>query len=405
MFSVAIIRDRRKVAGDNKPGSLDVRITIDRKSHYISTGIRVLDKHWRGAVVARPDADALNSRLGIIVRRVNEKINESLEQNKPIDVEAIKAYVYSGTVPSTQKDKDCMLEWFRENVPLLNISEGTRKRYWLLCDRLKEFGKLRSWSDLSVETIYEWDAWLHQNVKAQVRKDEEERKGCNSTIYNYHKSLKALLHRAVDFGLIESSPYAKLQGKFSRGDNESVEYLSEEQMQVIINLHPVVGSQMEAVRDLFVFQMFTGLAYSDTQVFDMSDYHKDGDIWIANGKRIKTGVPYVSVLLPPVIDVLSRHNWQTPKICNQKYNALLKTMGTVIGIEHLHTHLARHTFATYMLSNNVKVENLMRMLGHKNINQTMRYAKVLAKDVQSDFEMIGSKLSLQKTIITKTKRL
>jgi integrase len=167
-------------------------------------------------------------------------------------------------------------------------------------------------------------------------------------------------------------------------------------MQVIINLHPVVGSQMEAVRDLFVFQMFTGLAYSDTQAFDIADYHKDGDIWIANGKRIKTGVPYVSVLLPPVIDVLSRHNWQTPKICNQKYNALLKTMGTVIGIEHLHTHLARHTFATYMLSNNVKVENLMRMLGHKNINQTMRYAKVLAKDVQSDFEMIGSKLSLQK---------
>jgi ribosome-interacting GTPase 1 len=43
----------------------------------------------------------------------------------------------------------------------------------------------------------------------------------------------------------------------------------------------------------------------------------------------------------------------------------------------------------------VKVENLMRMLGHKNINQTMRYAKVLAKDVQSDFEMIGSKLSLK----------
>lgn len=49
--------------------------------------------------------------------------------------------------------------------------------------------------------------------------------------------------------------------------------------------------------------------------------------------------------------------------------------------------------------------NPKRMLGHKNINQTMRYAKVLAKDVQSDFEKIGSKLSLQQAIITKTKRL
>ena len=188
----------------------------------------------------------------------------------------------------------------------------------------------------------------------------------------------------------------KLQGKFSRGDNESVEYLSEEQMQLILNLHPVPSSQMEAVRDLFVFQMFTGLSYSDTQAFDISNYHKDGDMWVANGKRIKTGVPYVSVLLPPVVDVLERHDWQTPKITNQKYNWLLKTMGTVIGIERLHTHLARHSFATYMLSNNVKVENLMRMLGHKNINQTMRYAKVLAKDVQNDFEMIGNKLSKRK---------
>ena len=204
------------------------------------------------------------------------------------------------------------------------------------------------------------------------------------------------MHRAVDFGLIETSPYMKLQGKFSRGDNESVEYLSEEQMQLILNLHPVPSSQMEAVRDLFVFQMFTGLSYSDTQAFDISNYHKDGDMWVANGKRIKTGVPYVSVLLPPVVDVLERHDWQTPKITNQKYNWLLKTMGTVIGIERLHTHLARHSFATYMLSNNVKVENLMRMLGHKNINQTMRYAKVLAKDVQNDFEMIGNKLSKRK---------
>lgn len=395
MFSVAIIRDRRKSAGEDKPGCLDVRITIDRKSYYISTGLRVLGKHWRGAIVARPDADALNTRLGIIVRRVNEKVNELIEQHKPIDVEIIKAHVYAGSV-KTKKSEANMLEWFKDNVPLLNVSEGTRKRYWLLCDRLSDFDKLKAWSDLSVEAIYEFDSWLRHTVKAQVRKGDSEKKGCNSTIYNYHKSLKALLHRAVDFGLIETSPYMKLQGKFSRGDNESVEYLTEEQMQLILNLHPVPNSQMEAVRDLFVFQMFTGLSYSDTQAFEISNYHKDGDMWVANGKRIKTGVPYVSVLLPPVVDVLERHDWQTPKITNQKYNWLLKTMGTVIGIERLHTHLARHSFATYMLSNNVKVENLMRMLGHKNINQTMRYAKVLAKDVQNDFEMIGNKLSKRK---------
>lgn len=111
--------------------------------------------------------------------------------------------------------------------------------------------------------------------------------------------------------------------------------------------------------------------------------------WVYRGERVKTGVPYVSVLLPPVVDVLERHGWQLPQMPNQKYNCLLKTFGSVIGIDGMHSHLARHTFATYMLSKDVKVQNVMRMLGHRKIEQTMRYAKVLAKDLKSDFEKVA----------------
>lgn len=394
MFSVAIIRDWRKMAGDDKPGSLDVRITHERKSYYIPTKIKVLGKHWAGAVVARPDADALNTRLGIIVRRVNEKMNEFIELRKPIDIKIIKEYIYTGSVIEGQQDR--MLDWIKKEVPKLNISDGTRKHYWLLYDRLKEYGQLRVWSDLTVESIYGWDAWLHQNLKAQVRKGHPERGGSDGTIYNYHKHLKAMLNRAKDFGLIANSPYERLKGKFKRCDHENVDYLTEAQMQLIIDTHPVPGSRMEDARDLFVFQMFTGLAYGDTQTFEINDYHKDGDVWVYNGKRIKTGVPYVSALLPPVVDVLERHGWQVPKIPNAKYNGLLKTFGFVIGIEDLHSHLARHTFATYMLSNGAKVQNVMRMLGHTNIRQTMRYAKVLAKDVHDDYSMVAEKLKKKK---------
>lgn len=389
MFSVAIIRDWRKTAGEGKPGSLDVRVTIDRKSYYISTGIRVLAKHWAGAVVVRPDADELNNRLGIIVKRVNEKVNEFIEKRQPIDVDAIKRHIYDGTKFDAGGS---MLEWMKKQVPMLQVSEKTRGHYWLLLDRLEQYGKLRSWSDLSVESIYEWDAWLHTNIKAQVKKGHPERGGSDGTIYNYHKHMKAMINRAVDFGIIAASPYARLKGKFKRGENDDYEYLTEEQMQRIVDTHPVPGTQMEDVRDLFVFQLFTGLAYSDSQAFDIKNYHKDGDVWVANGKRIKTGVPYVSALLPPVVDVLERHGWQVPTMPNQKYNGLLKTFGSVIGIEGLHSHLARHSFATWMLSNDAKVQNVMRMLGHKNIKQTMKYAKVLAKDVHDDYNMVGEKL-------------
>ena len=394
MFSTAIIFDRRGTAGTNKEGMLEVRVTVDRKSYYISTGMKVLSKHWAGAVVGRPDADALNNRLGIVVRRVNEKMNEFIEERLPISVSVIKEYIYSGV--TLKKNHEGMLVWFYEQIPMLNISDDTRKHYWLLYDRLKEYGKLKTWGDLSVEAIYEWDAWLHQTVKAQVKKNAPEKKAKDGTIWNYHKHMKSLLHRAVDFGIIEQTPYARLVGKFRRGEDENVEFLTEDQMMLIVNTHPVQGTQMETVRDMFVFQMFTGLSYSDMQAFDIKEYRRDGDTWTHIGKRIKTGVPYVSVLLPPVIDVLERNGWQVPQMPNQKYNCLLKTFGNAIGIEGLHSHLARHTFGTFMLSNNAKLQNVMRMMGHKNIRQTLRYAKVLPKDVQDDYKGVGEKFAKKK---------
>jgi site-specific recombinase XerD len=95
------------------------------------------------------------------------------------------------------------------------------------------------------------------------------------------------------------------------------------------------------------------------------------------------------MLLPPAVEVLERTGWQVPKMNNQRYNQMLKAIGMVIGIEKLHSHMGRHTFGTWMLSKGAKIENVSRMMGHSNITQTQRYAKVLAKDVYDDFEKVA----------------
>jgi hypothetical protein len=138
MFSTSIIFDRKKQAEGEKEGTLEVRITVDRKSYYINTGVRVNRNHWAGAIVKRPDADALNNRLGIIVRRVNEKVNEFFEAKQPIDVDAIRSYIYNNS--SVNVDKNGLVAWIEKEIPLLNVKEDTRKHYWLLLDRLKSFG-------------------------------------------------------------------------------------------------------------------------------------------------------------------------------------------------------------------------------------------------------------------------
>jgi site-specific recombinase XerC len=45
-----------------------------------------------------------------------------------------------------------------------------------------------------------------------------------------------------------------------------------------------------------------------------------------------------------------------------------------------------------MLRNGAKIENVSRMLGHTNITQTQRYAKVIAQSVYDDYDMIAEKL-------------
>jgi integrase len=129
------------------------------------------------------------------------------------------------------------------------------------------------------------------------------------------------------------------------------------------------------------------------QAFNIKDYKLVDGKWVNVGKRIKTGVPYVSQLLPPVVEVLENYGMEVPKISNADYNKCLKALGMVAGIEKpLHSHLARHTFATMMLREGVRIEHVSKMLGHTNIVTTQRYAKVLADDIRQDFDMVELKL-------------
>jgi integrase len=397
MITATIVFDHRGRTKAGKEGPLELRITHARKPYYINTGIKVLGREFRdGQIINRSDADVLQAQLELITLRYKEAVLECIKKGTPINVAEIRRQAYNINI--TRESSASMLDWLTKQVPKLNISAGTRRRYDVLLRRLEQFDKLKSWDDLTVENLYEFDAWLHQITKAQSNgdkqaKDEPQKIG-DSAVYNYHRTLKSLLNRAVKMNIIASNPYERLKGEFSRGVKESIEYLTEEEIAAVESLHPKKGTQVAMARDLFVFQLYTGLSYSDAQAFDIAEYKKINGRWINTGERIKTGVPYVSQLLPQAVEVLERYNWQVPQINNMQYNASLKDIQKALGIRtRLHSHLARHTFATRMLAMGVKIENVSRMLGHSNITMTQRYAKVLAESVHEDFDMIAKKLT------------
>lgn len=402
MISTKIVYDHRGRTDKSNAGPLEVRVTIDRKPYYVNTGVKVLRTEWKyDSVVNRVDSQELNDRLVIILRKVEQEINEYLSNGRIIDVAAIRRKVNDVVKrPSIHPENAVFLDWMDEQIELLGVAPGTKKHYNTLSYRLHDFGLIRTWDDVSVEAILNFDIWLHNIGNAansslqKAHTEKSEKKISDAGIYNYHKCLKALLNRAELMNKIEKNPYSKLKGKIKRGEKENIEYLTEDEMNRIEALDIEDGTLIRKAKDLFVFQMYTGMAYADSQAFDIDNYKMVDGKWINRQQRIKTGVPFLNQLLPPVVAVLEHYGMVVPKIDAADYNHALKIIGAAVGIKtNMHSHLARHTFATFMLKNGVKIENLQKMLGHKSIVTTQRYAKVLAQSVQDDFDMVADKIN------------
>lgn len=399
MITATLVFDHRGRTKAGADGPIEIRITNARKAYYISTEIRCRKSEWVACSISetKPGHVMLNRRLAILLDFVNNEINNCILEQRPVDVDDIRHKMRR----FLNVKRETVLDWIEEQIPELKVTEGTRRHYVTLLNRLSAFAELRYWDDVKVETIYAFDSWLHKLPKSV---SEAGRMGGikpetigDGAVFNYHKCLKALLSRAERMGRIERNPYTRLRGEFARGDRETVDFLTDDEVAAFERLHPVAGTELAVARDLFVFQLHTGLSYADTQVFDFSKYELVDGRWTFIGKRVKTGVEYITQLSDECIDIIERYGGGLPKMTNSNYNLTLKTLATVAGIDrNLRSHMARHTFATQMLAQNVKIENVAKMLGHTNAVQTHRYAKVLPKSVFDDFTKFHKKSKNEK---------
>ncbi len=392
-MTMTIVHDHQGRVKDGREAMLEIRVTRNRKHIFISTGIKVRKSEWvAGRIVDRLDAEPLNDQLVIIYKKVGEEVNAAIRDGVEPNAERIRKKIWA--IAEENRSETPLLDWIDEQVKMLNVKAGTRKHYISLMNRMEEFGRIRRFDDLTVEIICDFDAWLRSLRRTGDDGDAVAfgrlKDGLSDgAVYNYHKCLKALVNRAELYGRVKDNPYRKLKGHFKRGERENTEYLTEDEVKRIVGIELEEGDSLGRSRDLFVFQLYTGLSYGDTQVFNFKEYREIDGTWRYIGRRIKTGVPYVSELLPPVVEILKKYDGQPPRIENHVYNRMLKAIGAMAKTRvELHSHLARHTFATMMLRNGAKIENVSKMLGHTNITQTQRYAKVIAQSVHEDWEKI-----------------
>lgn len=222
-------------------------------------------------------------------------------------------------------------------------------------------------------------------------------RGCqhNSSL-KHLKNLKKVIRIAQANGWIKKDPFFGI--KFSYEDT-GIEFLTREELETIANKEFAIP-RLAQVRDIFVFCCFTALAFIDVKQLSKEHIIKDneGNLWI-NKDRQKTGVMCNVPVLPIAAQILKKYESHPecnkkgvllPVLSNQKMNSYLKEIADLCGItKNLSTHLARHTAATVVfLANEVKIENVARILGHRKLQMTQHYAKVLDSSIMRDMASV-----------------
>lgn len=373
-----IVYDRKQVTKNRKQGSVEIRFCMNRQQKYFSTGIKVFANEWDDQeckVVHRSDKNELNQRLTAIRIKANKIVNKAYDDEGNFDFNLITR-MFKGEQPAKTIDFPTYCE---RRTAARRVSESTKTRYRVFTRFLRSWGKIISFSDLTVAKVRAMDEYLHTREMGQA------------TIYNYHKYLKLFINDAVIDNLVQENPYRRLSFKISRGDKQYVDCLTVEQFESIRSV-TVTNPHLVKARDLFLFQCYTGLAYSDLMAFDFSACDLIDGKYFYHDRRVKTDVDFVLQLLPQAVEILNKYNNKLPRVSNQKYNDYLKVIGSMIGVDSLHSHMGRATAATMFLSKGMPINIVSKVLGHTNLRQTQRYARTLSRDVRSAFDALEDKI-------------
>lgn len=376
--TLRFVFDRKKVATKEKKGLVQIEVCSERKRKWIGTGVKVYADQWddKRKVSARPDSLDLNMKLDLMMSNILEYVNSLIRRKVPFDFESLDVFLKNSS------ESDSFIDFIvRRTDERKDRAEGTIKHYRTLVKVLEDFGRINYFHDLTRSNITMFDDYL----RSKGIKD--------TTVYGYHKNMKAYINEAIRFGIISENPYVGL--KINRGKSDKRKYLTYEEMRRMERCR-ITDPSVNRVRDLFLFQCYTGLAYSDLYKFDFAiDVERRGNKFIIADRRVKTNEDYFIVLLSPAMEILRKYNFDLPVISNQKYNDYLKVAASFAKIDkNLTTHCARHTFAVFALNNGVPMEVVSKMLGHTNIKTTQIYAKVLNTEVEKGFDVLERKMKV-----------
>ncbi len=380
-----------------------LRITVDGISKETSTKQKWDPNRWDQqtcrATGNKEDARAINFYLDSITNKILQFKAELIISSNAITTQRLLDFI-QGKDDSRAKLLDEFQQHNDEMKALVATGEyaiGTHTRFVIAKRHVKEFidFKYRSsdieFRDLKYDFIKDYEFFL-KTVKH-----------CNNnTTLKHITYLRKMVMRAVHKDILQKDPFASFKGKRNKVIKSP---LSLEELTAIENYN-FSTRRLRVIRDVFIFQCYTGLAYVDVFNLKHSDIKKgiDGKLWIIKTRQ-KTDSPFHVPLLPQAMRIIELYKNDLicqqrgtilPVASNQKMNEYLKEIAALCGLTcSLNTHKARRTFgSTVTLANGVPIHVVKEMLGHSSVKQTEEYAITEQVSIGREMEVLNKKLQL-----------
>jgi site-specific recombinase XerD len=405
-FSVHFVVRSDRV-NDDGYGPIYAKVTLNGKPLLLTANHKIKIQDWntkKGIPLPRAsNCIGINEAIQALETRIRTAYSKLVASSEFITVDALKAEILGKDKP-TEKVHLLIETTVEHNQNFskqvgIKYSEGSYKNYRTSLKYYQEFVPLhyrKKDIPLSLVNYKFCEAFFIFLTTKKACKTN----GANKQLQRVRK----IIHYAINQGYIFNNPMAAYKLVNTIVNKQALTNEELDRIQALELNREVLMN----VRDVFLFQAYTGLSYSDAKRLTANDIQVDGkgDYWVRM-ERKKTLVAFNVPLLAQALIILEKYLKEKvgkepllPVISNQKMNVNLKLIQELAKVsKHLTTHLARHTFATTItLSNGVPIETVSRMLGHTKLATTQIYAKVLDGKISEDMELLKERLKNKKRI-------
>ena len=375
-------------------GRITVNSSISQFSCKLNIKLDLWDTKANRASGKSLEAQKINQKLENIKTQIGKQYQNICDRDNFVSAEKVKnAYLGFGDEYRTLFSiADEFYEQYSKRVGK-DRTEGSYEQLLINRRRIELFLKDRySLSDMPIKEI------TSQFIEDYYSYLLEERKLAGSTLLTSITKLKQIMLIAQRKGYIQVNPFSAFRFKAKTRDRG---YLTEDELRRFISVELRRYKQRQ-IRDIFVFQSFTGLAYADVKKLTFDDIQTsfDGELWLI-AKRKKTNATFYVKLLPIAKQLIeqyrlvAKNNFVFPVPSHSdNMNRCLQRIAKQCGItKRITSHMGRHTMATTVcLSQGVPIETVSQMLGHSCITTTQIYAKITNEKISKDMAILTDKI-------------